>query len=226
MSTLFALLATDPQPGTVKPALAEAIGAPMAAKIYRSCIMDLCERFSALSVQSRLVAYAPRGARKAVGLLASRHWRMIQQVGNTPGQTLENIFEQAMRTGHQRVVILVSDCPTIPDAFVIDAFDQLMIADVVLGPTTDGGIYLIGMSLERPEMFRGIDWTGDAVFDTLVERTEAFGLILGLVPHWYDVKGRAGLDCLASHLKALAVVGSEAMPKRTQTLLAKLKLIK
>jgi uncharacterized protein len=224
MSTLFALLAKDPQPGTVKPALAEALGAPMAAKLYRSCIMDLCERFSALSVHSRLVAYAPRGARKAVGLLASRHWRMIQQAGNTPGQVLESIFEQAMRTGHQRAVIMVTDCPTVPDAFVIDAFDQLMIADVVLGPTTEGGIYLIGMSLERPEMFRGIDWAADTVFDSLVERTDAFGLILGLVPHWYEVRDRGGLDRLASHLRALAVVGSEAMPKRTQTLLARMKL--
>jgi hypothetical protein len=226
MATLFALLATDPQPGTVKPALAEAIGAPMAAKVYRSCIMDLCERFAGLSVQSRLVAYAPRGARKAVSLLASRQWRMIQQAAGTRGQVLESLFEQAMRTGYQRAVILVTDCPTVPDAFVIDAFDQLMIADVVLGPTTDGGVYLVGMSLERPELFRGIDWTGDAVFDSLVERTEAFGLILGLVPHWYEVNSRAGLDRLASHVRALAVVGSEALPKRTQTLLTKLKLIR
>jgi uncharacterized protein len=226
MSTLFALLARDPQPGTVRPALAEALGAPMAAKVYRSSIMDLCERFAGLSVQSRVLAYAPRGARKAVSLLASRHWRLVQQAGTTPGHALEGVFESAMRTGHQRAVVMVSDCPTVPDAFIIDAFDQLLIADVVLGPTTDGGVYLVGMSLERPELFRGIDWAAENVFDALVERTEAFGLILGLVPHWYDVKDRAGLDRLASHLRALSVVGSETMPKRTQTLLAKLKLIK
>jgi hypothetical protein len=187
--------------------------------------MDLCERFSHLSADSRLLAYAPRGARKSVGLLASRQWRLVQQEGSSRGQVLANLFEEAFRLGHRRVVILVSDCPTVPDTFVIEAFDRLLIDDVVLGPTAQGGIYLVGLSLERPELFLGVDFSAAGVFDALVERAEAFGLVLGLVPHWYDVGDRMGLDLLASHLRALAVSGSEAMPKRTQTLLQRLKLV-
>ncbi len=197
---------------------------PAAARLYRSSIMDLCERFARLSVESRILCYGPRGARKAVELLGSRHWRMIQQQGNTRGQILGNLFENAFRLGRQRVVVMLSDCPTVPDAFVIEAFDRLLIEDVVLGPTTDGGVYLIGMSLERPELLLGFDWDGPGVFDALVDRAEAFGLILGLVPHWYEVNDRAGLDRLASHIRALGVTGSETMPKRTQTLLQRLRL--
>jgi len=225
MSTLFGLLARDPQPGKVKPGLAEVLGAPTAAKMYRSFIMDLCERFSHLSVHSRLLAYAPRGARKAVSLLASRHWRLVQQQGATRGQVLASLFEEAFRLGHQRAVVMVTDCPTVPDAFVIEAFDRLLIDDVVLGPTTEGGIYLVGLSIERPELFYGFDWNGGGVFDALVDRAEAFGLILGLVPHWYGVDDRADLERLASHLRALGVVGSEGMPQRTQTLLQRLRLV-
>jgi glycosyltransferase A (GT-A) superfamily protein (DUF2064 family) len=225
MSTLFAMLATDPKSGAVKPGLAEALGAPTAAKVYRSFVMDLCERFSRLSADSRLLAYAPKGARKAVGLLASRQWRLVRQEGSSRGQALASLFEEAFRLGYRRVVILTSDCPTVPDALVIEAFDRLLIDDVVLGPTTQGGIYLVGLSLERPELFLGVDFSAAGLFDTLVERAEAFGLVLGLVPHWYDVDGRAGLDLLASHLRALAVSGSEMMPKRTQTLLQRLKLV-
>ena len=225
MSTLFAMLATDPKSGTVKPGLAEEFGAPAAAKVYRSFVMDLCERFSHLSADTRLLGYAPRGARQSVGLMASRHWRLVRQEGSSRGQVLANLFEEAFRLGHRRVVILTSDCPTVPDAFIIEAFDRLLIDDVVLGPTTQGSIYLIGLSLERPELFLGVDFSAPGAFDALVERAEAFGLVLGLVPHWYDVDDRAGLDLLASHLRALVVSGSEMMPKRTQTLLQRLKLV-
>jgi uncharacterized protein len=224
MSTLFGMLVTDPQPGTVKPGLAEVLGAPAAAKLYRSFIMDLCERFARLSVGSRVLCYGPRGTRKSVELLASRHWRLIQQQGTSRGQILSHLFENAFRLGRQRVVVMVSDCPTVPDAVVIEAFDRLLIEDVVLGPTTEGGVYLIGMSMERPELLLGIDWDGPAVFDALVDRAEAFGLILGLVPHWYEVGDRAGLERLTSHIRALGVTGSETIPKRTQTLLQRLRL--
>ena len=223
VSTLFALLAEDPQPGRVKPGLAEALGAPGAAKVYRSFVMDLCERFATLSVRSRLLAYRPRGARKAVALLASRHWRLTQQQGTSRGQVLANLFEQAFRTGHSRAVIQVSDCPTVPGAAVVEAFDRLLVDDVVLGPTTEGGIYLVGLSLERPELFLGTDFTGGGVFDALVDRTEAFGLVLGLVTPWYEVNDRPGLDLVSSHVRAMALAGSDQVPRRTQTLLQKLR---
>jgi len=224
MSTCFAMLVTDPQSGTVGPGLAEVVGAPAAAKVYRSFIMDLCERFSHLSADSRILCYGPRGARKSVGLLASRQWRLVQQEGGSRGAVLANLFERAFRLGARRAVVLLTECPTVPDAFVIEAFDRLLIDDVVLGPTTQGGVYLVGLSLERPELFLGVDFGAAGVFDALVDRAEAFGLILGLVPHWYDVDGRPGLDLLAGHLRALGVAGSESMPKRTQTLFQRLRL--
>jgi len=223
MSTLFAFLVREPKAGRVKPGLAAVLGAPAAARVYRSFVMDLCERFSGLSVRSRVLAYAPRGARKSVELLASRHWRLMQQQGAARGQVLASLCEYAFRSGHQRVVVLVTDCPTVPDAFVIEAFDRLLVDDVVLGPTTGGGVYLVGLSLERPELFLGFDWDGEGVFDALVDRAEAFGLILGLVPHWYDVEDAAGLERLESHLRALGVAGSEGLPKRTATLLSRLR---
>ena len=224
MSTLFGLLVQKPEAGRVKPGLAEALGASTSAKVYRSFIMDLCERFSRLSVRTRVLAYRPRGSRKAIGLLASSHWRLHQQAGSTRGQSLAALFDEGFRTGHRRIVVLLTDCPTVPDAFVVEAFDRLLVSDVVVGPTTEGGVYLVGMSLERPELLYGFDWEGEGVFDALVDRAEAFGLILGLVPHWYEVNDRAGLDRLASHLRALGVSGGDGLPKRTQMLLQRLRL--
>jgi glycosyltransferase A (GT-A) superfamily protein (DUF2064 family) len=226
MSALFAMLARKPEPGKVKPGLADCLGPAAAAKLYRSFVMDLCERFAQLSVPARVLAYAPRGSRKAVSLLASRHWRLMRQEGAGTGAALAGVFDYAWRTDCRRAVVLLTDCPTVPGAFVIDAFDHLLVNDVVLGPTTDGGVYLVGMSLERPELLLGLDWNGDGVFDALVERVDTFGLVLGLVPHWYEVNDRPGLDRLASHLRALALVGDDELPRRTQTLLQRLRLAK
>lgn len=223
MSTFYAMLVENPTPGRVKPGLAEVLGPRPAAKLYRSFMMDLCERFAQLSVRSHVLAYRPRGAREAVGLLASRHWRLVLQKGGSRGRVLANLFEDAFRTGYTRAVVQLTDCPTLPDAVVVEAFDRLLVDDVVLGPTTDGGVYLVGLSLERPELFVGLDWNGDPVFDGLVDRAEAFGLILGLVPHTYEVRDEAGLRLLESHLRALDVAGSEQIPRRTQTLLQKLR---
>jgi hypothetical protein len=221
---MFGMLATDPNPDRVKPGLAQVLGAPMAAKLYRSCLMDLCERFARISAGARVLAYAPRGARKTVGLMASRHWRLVQQDGPGRGQALANLFEYGRRLGYTRAVVLLTDCPTVPDSCVIEAFDRLLIDDVVLGPTTSGGVYLVGLSLERPELLLGLDWDGPGLFESMVDRVEAFGLILGLVPHWYEVEDRAGLDLLAAHLRALALAGSESLPKRTQALVQRLRL--
>jgi hypothetical protein len=224
VSTFFTLLAHDPQPGKVKPGLAEVLGAPLAAKAARSFLMDLAEQFAGLSVRSRLLAYAPRGARQAIGLLVSRHWRLVQQQGTTRGQALAALSEMAFRTGHARAVFLLSDCPTVPGPFIIEAFDRLLVNDVVLGPTTSGGLYLVGLSLERPELFLGLDWTAEGIFDAVADRVEAFGMVLGLVPHWYEVEDRRGLNLLASHLRAMALAGDDHLPKRTQTLLGRLHL--
>ncbi len=223
MSTLFGMLVQAPKAGRVKPGLVPLLGAAGAAKLYRSMVMDLAERFAHLAVHSRVIAYRPRGARRQIELLASRHWRCVLQPGQTPGQALAKLFEDALRTGHRRAVMLLGDCPTVPGGLVLEAFDRLLVADVVLGPTVEGGLYLVGLSLERPELFYGFDWAGDGVFDALVDRAEAFGLALDLVPHWYEAETPEGLDRLGAHMRALAVAGSEDLPKRTHTLLQKLE---
>ncbi|MDK1031211.1 MAG: DUF2064 domain-containing protein [Planctomycetia bacterium] len=224
MSTLFGLFARRPDEGRVKTGLIKDLGAHTAAKLYRSFIMDLCEQYAQLSVRSRVLVYAPRGARRDMELLASRHWRLTAQQGPTFGHALAGFFDQGFRCGYRRIVAMVTDCPTVPPEFVVSAFDRLMVVDTVLGPTMDGGVFLIGMSVERPEMFHGYPWDGLRVFDEMVERAEKFGLILGLVPHWYNVSDPQALRHLNSHLNALALVGDQNMPKRTQAVLQKIRI--
>ncbi|MDP6380660.1 MAG: glycosyltransferase [Phycisphaerae bacterium] len=225
MSTLFGLFAERPAAGQVKEGLSKDLGAETAAKLHRSFIMDLCETYAHLAVRSRVLVYSPRGARREMELLASRHWRLIVQQGRGLGDSLAAFFDSGFRCGYRRIVAMVTDCPTVPAEFVVSAFDRLIIEDVVLGPTTDGGVYLVGMSLERPEMFQGYSWNGGTrVFDELVDRVERFGLILGLVENWYDVSGPQSLRHLSSHLRALELAGAQNMPKRTQAMLQNIRI--
>ena len=110
-------------------------------------------------------------------------------------------FEWSFGEGAESAVVLGSDAPTLPATHVDQAFNLLVRSEIVLGPSTDGGYYLIGLSGPHPEVFAGIDWGTDSVFARTLERTA--GLTLDLVPLWYDVDTPEDLDLLVTHGTAL-----------------------
>lgn len=215
MSTLLALVVENPVPGKAFADLIGEMTADEAARVYRAGVMDICQTYAGLNVRSRLVLYGPKGSRKAVSLLASRQWRLVARKGPDRGETLIDLAERAFRGGHRRVVALWPRAATLPPEFVVKAFDDLLIDDVVIGPTVGGDVYAIGFSVEAPHVFMGFDW-GDngSVFDRLVDRVERLGLVLGLLPHWYAIDRAESLPILASHLRAQVVAeGHTSSPR-------------
>jgi len=223
MSTLLALVVESPLSGKVFPELVGAVTADEASRLYRASVMDMCETFAALNVRSRVLLYGPKTARKEVGLLASRQWRAVARKGPDRGETLIDLGERAFRGGHRRVVAVWPTAPTLPPEFVINAFDQLLVDDLVLGPTVGGDVYAVGFSVEAPHVFMGFDWgESGAVFDRLVDRAERLGLVLGLLPHWYAMDRPESLPTLASHLRAQVVADGHATAHRLAEVVAKI----
>jgi len=220
MSTLLALVVRTPVPGKVFDGLIGHLSAEEAARMYRAGVMDLCQTYADLNVRSRVLLYGPKGGRKAVGLLGSRHWRMVARKGLDRGETLIDLAERAFRGGHRRVLALWPRAASVPPAFIVDAFDQLLIDDIVIGPTVDGDIYAVGFSVEVPQVFMGFDWSDrGSVFDRLIDRVERLGLVLGLLPHWYGIDQPASLPILAGHLRAQVVADGHAdLPRLAEVL--------
>ena len=120
-----------------------------------------------------------------------------------------------MAAGHPKAIALDSDSPTLPAAHLLEAVAQLDRADLVVGPSEDGGYYLIGLKQSQPDLFREIAWSTERVASQTVARAQALGLSVALLPAWYDVDIPADLDRLRSEL---ATLPEETLPHTRRTL--------
>ena len=223
MSTMLALVVEHPQPGRVFRDLIGVISADEAARLYRASVMDLCEIYADLNVRSRVLLYGPKGARKQVELLANRQWRAVARTNDDRGALLMDLAERAFKGGHRRVLALWPKAPTVPPEFILNAFDQLLVDDLVVGPTIDGDVYAVGFSTDVPYVFQGFDWDERAqVFGHLVDRAERLNLVLGLMPHFYAVDVPQGMQTLATHLRAEILSEGHARTPRLAEVMRKL----
>jgi glycosyltransferase A (GT-A) superfamily protein (DUF2064 family) len=116
------------------------------------------------------------------------------------------------------VVVVGADSPTLPTAFIEQAFDQLADKDVALGPATDGGYYLIGCARRVPPIFSGMTWSGRTVLEETVARLGDPSIRLALLPPWYDVDTLDDWRALRGHLAALRRAGIDPGVPRTESL--------
>src|SRR5207237_1261247 len=118
----------------------------------------------------RILAFAPADASDYFSDLANGLFELARQHDGNLGQRMAGFFADQFAAGAERVVLVGSDSPTLTCASVEQAFHELAAADVVLGPATDGGYYLIGCAGRVPALFDGIDWGGSRVLHDTVAR--------------------------------------------------------
>jgi rSAM/selenodomain-associated transferase 1 len=190
------------QPGAVKTRLARGIGAESAAALHRQFLRTLLQRFSAVAA-ARVLVYSPaERERDFAGLAegARDSWQLEPQSAGDLGQRMAACFQSAFRQGCERVVLIGSDSPTLPVSWITQAFDELATYPVVLGPSSDGGYYLVGASRTVPPIFEDIRWGTDAVWDQTLRRLDAAGIPVALLAAWYDVDEVEDLRRLAAEL--------------------------
>jgi glycosyltransferase A (GT-A) superfamily protein (DUF2064 family) len=106
---------------------------------------------------------------------------------------MEQTFRDLFAAGYAEVALIGSDSPDLPAAHLEEAFARLGEADVVYGPSADGGYYLIALRRVYPELFRDIVWSSGTELLVSLERAAAAGLSVFLLPEWYDVDTAADL---------------------------------
>jgi hypothetical protein len=104
-------------------------------------------------------------------------------------------------------------------SYIQKAFDILKKIPVVIGPTFDGGYYLIGLSGLNDDIFDGIGWGTSRVFDQTLTRIKSLNTQVYVLPPWYDVDTSEDLEFLRTHLLAMRMSGVEEVPERTMQLL-------
>ncbi|MBI3030736.1 MAG: TIGR04282 family arsenosugar biosynthesis glycosyltransferase [Candidatus Rokubacteria bacterium] len=210
------IMAKAPRPGEVKTRLCPPLSGPQAADLYRSFLQDKIEQVRTLRRATPAVAYAPEAERPLFEALAP-DFRLVAQRGPDLGARLANGFAEFLGNGHAGAVAIDSDTPTLPTEYLAEAVARLRRgdADLVLGPSEDGGYYLIGLRAPHPELFEGIRWSTPEVMPETLRRAEAKGLRVALLPTWYDVDTPADL----ARLRA-ALAGSQTpTPQHTRRFL-------
>jgi rSAM/selenodomain-associated transferase 1 len=190
------------EPGKVKTRLAARVGAQVAADLYASFLTVVIENSARAFPGHRVLAYAPPERRGAFHDLVDDRWQLEPQANGDLGQRIQYYFTSAFAGGYQHVVLTGSDSPNLPRAYIRQAFQNLRHAQVVLGPSDDGGYYLIGARLETPDIFAEIPWSTGEVFARTVEKLRRAGMTWHQLPVWYDVDEVADLRRLRMELAA------------------------
>ncbi len=178
--------------GGVLESLPHPLNAEDAADLYAAFLSDTFVTMEELADEReslRLVlAFTPIGAEEAFEKVEREGCLMLAQRGSDLGERLTNCFSDLFEMGYERVVIIGGDSPTLPFEILEYAFDALDDdATVTLGPTEDGGYYLIGLRQLHATLFDGIAWSSPQVLAQTRERIEQAGLTLIELPEWYDV---------------------------------------
>jgi hypothetical protein len=139
---------------------------------------------------------------------------LVCQRGNSLGERLDNLLTAMLADGLQRAVVVDSDSPTLPSDYISLAFERLNAVDVVLGPTLDGGYYLIGMKRPQPHLLRQVKMSTPHVLTDTVELAEISGLTVSLLPTWYDIDTIGDLQKLESEINGMSVNGVGAATSR------------
>ena len=145
-----------------------------------------------------------RFAHFLVGICWQNHgqWQYVPQVQEDLGARMREALVQQLDAGASAAVLIGTDIPSLPAYHITQAFDLLRTKDVVLGPSTDGGYYLVGVSRSTPEIFEDVEWSTPSVLSQTIDRVERAGRTLGLVSPWFDVDTPEDLDFLLAHARA------------------------
>jgi rSAM/selenodomain-associated transferase 1 len=198
---VIAMVAKAPRAGLVKTRLCPPLTAEAAAGLARAFLLDKIEQLRSLEGIAPAVVYAPDDGRAFFEDLAPDFLLMAQR-GDGLGRRLITCLDALFAEGREGVLLVDGDTPTLPTRFLSEAVGLIAKGeiDVVLGPSEDGGYYLIGLRACRPEFFEDMPWSTPAVLRETVRRAEALGLSVALLPSWFDVDTGADLDRLRASL--------------------------
>ena len=166
-----------PEPGQVKTRLAATVGDEKAASVYRSLLYSTLASVQLSKTDADCwIYFAPANAENSFRNMLNGTFHYAPQCEGDLGQRMLDSFLQSKKLGYAQVLIVGTDCPDVRACHIDQAFAALSDHDLVLGPTDDGGYYLIGANEPQPDLFRDIKWSTDSVYAETQKRVDHLGL--------------------------------------------------
>ena len=204
MNRTLVIMAKAPRPGMVKTRLAQSIPVEAVTELYR-CLLDDTMALACSLADTEVAMMCPASdvddLARLTRLSSDAPVRVVAQAGDGLAAGLTSVFAHFAAAGGQRVVAFNSDSPHLPASVLVRAFEALTEHDVVVGPTHDGGYYLVGAKASHPALFNGDGMGTKSALEALLGRTRGLKLSVGFTDPFYDIDLEGDLARLGAELR-------------------------
>ncbi len=202
---VLVIMAKAPRPGTVKTRLTPSLS-PEAVTAFYCCLLDDTLALARSLSDVEVAIMSPESDVNELARLAGSEVSAVAQKGEGLAAGLTSVFAHFVE-GHQRgarprrTIAFNSDSPHLPRSVLEDAFEMLMVYDVVVGPTHDGGYYLVGAKASHPTLFADDGMGTNSALERLLSHAQALELSVGFADPFYDIDVADDLTRLAEELR-------------------------
>lgn len=194
------IMAKAPRPGMVKTRLAESLPASAVTELYRCFLQDTLALAKSLP-NVEVATMCPESDEDELARLLGNTVQVVAQKGDGLAAGLTSVFRHFTSAGPQHIIAFNSDSPHLAPSVLESAFEILATHDVVVGPTHDGGYYLVGAKAAHASLFEGEGMGTGSALDRLLTRTKVLGLTTGFTEPFYDIDVANDLILLARELR-------------------------
>jgi rSAM/selenodomain-associated transferase 1 len=201
-----------PERGAVKSRLALSVGKDTALNLYKCFVSDIIGTLTEGEYPLAIFFHPPGSRQKLVQWLGDEH-TLFPQAGDDLGERMKNAFKTVFSRGFRSALLIGSDSPDLPKQIIDEALISLKDHDVVLGPSYDGGYYLIGFKADAflPQVFDGIVWSTPEVFKETLDVQKKTNPRFHILPKWRDIDTLDDLKALYLKNRDTAFAESETI---------------
>jgi uncharacterized protein len=233
------IMAKNPKPGKVKNHLEPCCGNKQAALLAKSFLLDVMSTALRIPRSEQFIAYWPLDSKEEFEDIVflfqkeerdlkiagkASELRLIPQEGETPDKRLSHISNIIFQAGAEKAIFLSSDNPLLDPMILKASFELLKKNNVVIGPTFDGGFYILGVDRHYPILFQGLDWKPGRLYRQITEKLENIGLSWQELEISYDIDRPEELEQLYCDIENLRLAGKNDLCYHTERCLANMRV--
>jgi len=204
MSRALIVFAKVPRPGQVKTRLTPTLTSEEAARLYTAFLRDALRQYTRLDATVRLYVAPPLPEGGFIGVPTGV--TVHEQVGETLGARMRHAIRESFEAGHEHLALIGTDHPTLPLSFIEKGFESLIEEpSIAIGPSADGGFYLLAMNASFPVLFEEMQYSHERVFAETLTGAGTTDASLTVLPEWYDVDTPSALARMLADLEETSV---------------------
>jgi len=217
--TALIVFAREPKDGKVKTRLAKDFPTPTVTRLYKAFVKDVLNVARKTRCDQRFIYYVGNGSSMPFLRQFENHFQLKKQTGKNLGERMYRAFCYCKKKKFDRIIIVGTDCLTLTERDINKAFQKLENHDCILGPSRDGGYYLIALKSPHRKLFEGIDWSTESVLKQTLRGARQ------LNKKTFLLKNREDIDTTV-HLKRFSrCVRDSSSAVHTQKILQSLPLL-